>query len=250
VSIVDSPFDVLRIDPDADEEEIRQAYRERAKGTHPDRGGSAEEFLLVRTAYEEIKAGYGSENRDRNGHNADADTDANGDAGGASSDETTATTGTETEAGTEDEDDNTEAVTSRVEYLDYEVLDDHGWDLGDEDLFAKAASADLDPMDYGRFLVRPGESLLEAAENRGFAWPYACRGGACANCAIAVVEGDLEMPVNNILPSSMVDAGIRLSCNGIPTTDEMKVIYNVKHLPGLDELRLPPRPFEQAYAGD
>jgi hypothetical protein len=58
------------------------------------------------------------------------------------------------------------------------------------------------------------------------------------------------MPVNNILPSSMVDAGIRLSCNGIPTTDEMKVIYNVKHLPGLDELRLPPRPFEQAYAGD
>jgi hypothetical protein len=30
----------------------------------------------------------------------------------------------------------------------------------------------------------------------------------------------------------------------------MQVIYNVKHLPGLDELRLPPRPFEQAHLDD
>lgn len=182
--------------------------------------GSAAEFQRVRAAYEAAKAGR------------------------------------ELEAPPEEEeieeepepDDGPEGA--HVEYLNYAVLDDHGWDVGDSDLFGKAGDADLDPVNHGKFVVEPGESLLEAAENRGFAWPYACRGGACANCAVAVVEGELEMPADTILPPEMKAHGIRLSCNGIPVTDEMKVIYNIKHLPGLDELRLPPRPFEQAHASD
>ena len=234
---MDSPFDVLRIDPGSNEEEIKRAYRRRAKETHPDQGGSAEEFLLVRTAYEEIKAGY------RNGEWDDARADiSDGKAAENGRENATESNG--------DAEDEPEREVSRVEYLNYEVLDDHGWDIGDEDLFEKASEAGLDPMDYGRILVQPDESLLEAAENRGFAWPYACRGGACANCAVAVVSGEMAMPVNNILPPGMIDSGIRLSCNGIPVTDEMQVIYNVKHLPGLDELRLPPRPFEQAHLDD
>ena len=212
-----SPFEVLDIYPDADEAEIRRAYRECVLEAHPDHGGSAEEFQRVRAAYEQLRAG----------HDLGDETDP------------------ELEEETEPERDAT-----RVEYLDYEVLDDHGWDVGDADLFETAADADLDPADYGKFLVQPGESLLEAAENRGFAWPYACRGGACANCAVAVVEGELDMPADTILPPEMKAHGIRLSCNGVPITDEMKVLYNIKHLPGLDDLRLPPRPFEQAYAGD
>jgi hypothetical protein len=48
----------------------------------------------------------------------------------------------------------------------------------------------------------------------------------------------------------MLDRGIRLSCVGAPETEELQVVYNVKHLDELDELRLPPRPFESAYAGD
>ena len=230
---MESPFDVLRIDTDADEEEIKQAYRRRAKETHPDQGGSAEEFLLVRTAYKEIKAGY----REGITENGQGDADGGGSA--------------EAGPGAESEDaEEYSQETSQVEYLNYEVLDDHGWDIGDEDLFEKASAADLDPADYGRILVQPDESLLEAAENRGFAWPYACRGGACANCAVGVVEGEMAMPVNNILPPEMIDSGIRLSCNGMVVTDDMKVIYNVKHLPGLEELRLPPRPFKQAHLDD
>jgi ferredoxin len=213
---VASPFDVLRIDTDADEEAIEQAYRERVIEAHPDHGGSTEEFQLVRTAYKELKAGYDPED--------DTETDI--------------------EEKSQDED------GSRVEYLNYEVLGDHGWDLGDDDLFEKAADGGLDPEDYGEFLVEPHESLLEAAEHRGFMWPFACRGGACANCAVIVREGELSMPVNNILPPEMIDRGIRLSCNGIPITDEMKIVYNIKHLPGLEELRLPPRPFKQAHASD
>ncbi|WP_122089716.1 ferredoxin Fer [Halalkalicoccus subterraneus] len=220
-----SPFDVLSIDPDADDAEIDRAYRRRVMETHPDHGGSAREFQSVREAYEQLVSGeYDGRPVVESGPKAGADSDG-------------------------DEDDGDDEQ-SRVEYLNYEVLDDHGWSLDDEDLFEKAADAGLDATDYGRFLVQPNESLLEAAENRGFAWPYACRGGACANCAVAVVEGELEMPVNHILPPEMLDRGIRLSCNGTPGTDEMQVVYNIKNLPYLDELRLPPRPFEQAYVDD
>ena len=216
---MDSPFDVLRIDPDAEEWEVDQAYRRRVLETHPDQGGSAEEFRLVRAAYEEIRSGGGS--------------DWDGD-----------------EIEPEDPDGHRGSEQSRVEYLNYEVLDDFGWDLDDPDLFEKASGEDLDTGDYGRFVVEPHESLLQAAENRGFAWPYACRGGACANCAVAVTEGELTQPIDHILPSEMTDRGIRLSCNGKPTTDELRVVYNVKHLPDLDDLRLPPHPFERAHAND
>jgi len=48
---------VLGVDPDADEEEIRRAYRERVKETHPDAGGSRESFERVQWAYERLTDG-------------------------------------------------------------------------------------------------------------------------------------------------------------------------------------------------
>jgi ferredoxin len=215
-----SPFDVLRIDSDADEEEIEAAYRERVKQAHPDHGGSAEEFRAVKTAYERLEAGYRS-----NGESPERDG-----------------TGDRTEAS-----DEPRRVTSEVTYLNYDTLSDFGWRTDDEDLFEKAAAADLDEVDFGQFLVQPGQSLLQAAEDHDFAWPFACRGGACANCAILLLEGELSMPVSHVLPTDLMERGFRLSCNGMAVSGELKVVYNVKHMPELEELLLPPDPFEQAY---
>lgn len=216
-----SPFDVLRIDPDADEATIERAYRERVKEAHPDHGGSTEEFQRVRSAYEAAASDTRADPKDY----ADSSEEA------------------------EETDPEPEEPRHRVEYLNYERLADEGWALDDEDLFEKAAAAGFDPDDYGRFLAKPRETLLEAAENRGFSWPYSCRGGACANCAVAVVSGEMTAPVDHILPDEMTERGIRLSCVGEAITENMRVVYNVKHLPELDDLRLPPRPFERA-AGD
>ncbi|MFB6255087.1 MAG: ferredoxin Fer [Halobacteriaceae archaeon] len=209
-----SPFDILQIDKDADEETIKQAYRERVKETHPDQGGSAEEFQTVQAAYTAI-----------------------------TSEEWTK----QSETSPDFEDDFLE-YESEVEFLNYEVLDDFGWSIDDNNLFEKARDSDLDTQDYGEITVRPGETLLEAAERHGHTWPFACRGGACANCAIAVIEGEITQPVNHILPPEIIDENIRLSCNGIPITKSMKIIFNVKHLSYLDELRLPPYPFERSRA--
>jgi ferredoxin len=205
---VDSPFEILGVDPDANDEEIVRAYRERVIEAHPDQGGSRREFRAVKTAYEQIKSG---DERD-----------------------------IEREP---DEDD--EQPGSEVEYLNYEVLDDYGWDIDDGDLFENASEADLDATDHGHFVVKPDESLLEAAEDRGFAWPFACRGGACTNCAVAVKEGEMPPPASHVLPPEMIDRGIRLSCMTAPTTDA-KIVYNVKHLPEVAELLLPASRFERA----
>ncbi|AAG20271.1 ferredoxin [Halobacterium salinarum NRC-1] len=58
------------------------------------------------------------------------------------------------------------------------------------------------------------------------------------------------MPTDHILTADLIDQGFRLSCNGVPLSPELRVVYNVKHLPGLAELRLPPYPFEQAHVDD
>lgn len=218
------PFEILEVESDADDTAIDQAYRRRVMETHPDQGGSARAFQRVREAYEAITAmRNGDDPPEAVGEGEDADADA---------------------------DDGHHDAGARVEYLNYEVIADRGWSIDDEGLFAAAAAAGLDAEDYGEFRVDPGETLLEAAENRGFAWPYACRGGACANCAVAVVEGEMTVPIDHVLSSEMTERGIHLSCIGAPATAEMQVVYNVKHMPELDELRLPAYRFERTRSVD
>jgi ferredoxin len=245
---VSSPFEVLGVDPDADEEEIVAAYRRRVKETHPDRGGSTAAFKAVQEAYERIREGADGEIPEpepdpepepepeptpwTGGARADPEPEPDADA----------------ESGPRPPGD--EVADATVEYLNYAAAEDHGWSLEDPDLFETAAAAGLDEEDYGTVTVERGESLLEAAERNGLAWPYSCRGGACANCAVAIVDGELSQPVDHILPDELVDRGIRLSCVGAPITGSAQVVYNVKHLPDLEELRLPPHPYAPAGPTD
>ncbi|WP_435195963.1 ferredoxin Fer [Natronomonas sp. EA1] len=218
-----SPFDVLDIDPEASESEIKETYRARVKEAHPDQGGSIREFLAIKQAYERIQAGY------------DADDHA---------------AAMEAEPESVEFEEEADVEGTRVEFLDYQAMTDHGWELTDDDLFEKAADAELAPGSYGHLLVDENDTLLEAAEEDGNVWPFACRGGACTNCAVAVVEGEMPMPASHILPPSMTDRDIRLSCLAAPTSEEAKIVYNVKHLPGLDDLRLPASRFIQAELDD
>ncbi|SEN97273.1 Ferredoxin [Halorientalis persicus] len=220
---MDSPFDVLGLDPDADDAAIRDAYRRRVKEAHPDRGGSTREFQRVKEAYEKIQNGWEPDDRIPEPRSTETPQEPNPEP---------------------------EQEGHHVEYLNYEVLDDHGWELSDEDLFEKAADAYLDDEDYGELRVEDNQSLLEAAEDDGHAWPFACRGGACTNCAVAVVEGEMPTPTNHILPQEMLDRGIRLSCISAPVSDEAKIVFNVKYLPGVNELLLPASRFEGASTTD
>ena len=238
---MESPYDVLGVDVAADEDSVVRAYRERVKEAHPDHGGSVAEFKRVRRAYEHITAGrdpdaFGAEEADDRSGSGDPVDSRDGSPGDDSADE-----------GSDGADD---TLGPTVQYLDYAVVESHGWGLADDDLFEKAEAADLGVDSHGLLVVEPRETLLEAAERYGFSWPYACRGGACANCAVAVVEGDLEMPVSTVLDDDLIDRGVRLSCIGEPVTDDLKIVFNIEHLPGLAELRLPAEQFGNARADD
>lgn len=226
-----SPYTVLQVPRDADEEAVMAAYRERVLEVHPDQGGSPDDFQRVREAFEQIM-GPGDAT------DAGAGDHAPGTGEPGSDQPRRAPVGTKA------------PHYSDVTYLNYEVLDDHGWRLEDDDLFDRAAAAGLDREDHGEFTVEPGEYLLEAAEKAGLAWPFACRGGACSNCSLKLVEGEIPPPVNHVLTQELIDRGIRLSCITQPVSPEAKVVYNVKHLPGVKELLLPASRFEQAHADD
>lgn len=210
--------DVLGLDPEADGEAIERAYRRRLKEAHPDHGGSPTEFHAVRRAYEVLTDGEQH--------------------------------GPIRPPGSTGADDSPRRPAATVEYLDYTAIDADGTTPLADDCFDRARERGLDAPARGRFTVQPEETLLEAAERDGWAWPFACRGGACANCAVAVASGELDMPASHVLPDRLLDRGVRLSCVGRPATAELRVVYNLDHLPALEELRLPPDRFERARGAD
>ncbi|MCL7417590.1 MAG: 2Fe-2S iron-sulfur cluster-binding protein [Halalkalicoccus sp.] len=130
-----------------------------------------------------------------------------------------------------------------VEYLNYDVLTDRDWELDDPDLFEKAAETDLDEADHGTITVEGDEYVLEAAERHGLEWPYSCRGGACANCAAILAEGEIDIDLDQeILPEEAIgEHDVRLTCIGTPATEEVRIVFNAKHEPYLEDIVLPPR---------
>jgi ferredoxin len=119
--------------------------------------------------------------------------------------------------------------TATVEYLSYGVLQRQGWSREDEDLFEKAAAADLDERDYGTVEIPKNEYLLDGIEDEGYAWPFECRAGSCAKCSAFVHDGDLEMDMNLFLTDEEVEEmDIRLTCVAKPKSDEVQVIYEAR----------------------
>ena len=45
-------YEILEVEKDASKEEIKKAFREKVLKAHPDRGGTKEEFVELREAYE------------------------------------------------------------------------------------------------------------------------------------------------------------------------------------------------------
>lgn len=69
-------------------------------------------------------------------------------------------------------------------------------------------------------------SLVDVLLNEGFSPPYSCREGGCGACVCKVVDGDIEMRVNDVLDEDDIEEGDRLACQSVPITDTVTVTFD------------------------
>jgi len=72
---------------------------------------------------------------------------------------------------------------------------------------------------------RPGTTILQAARQMGMAPPFSCESGSCASCMARLVEGTVDMFVNNALDDDEVAEGWVLTCQSVPTSPSVHVVY-------------------------
>lgn len=71
----------------------------------------------------------------------------------------------------------------------------------------------------------PGTTVLQMARQLGLGPPSSCEAGSCATCMARIVEGTVTMHVNDALTPEEVDEGFILTCQAVPTSDKLEVIY-------------------------
>jgi ferredoxin-NADP reductase len=71
----------------------------------------------------------------------------------------------------------------------------------------------------------PGTTILQTARELGMAPPFSCESGSCATCMARLVDGAVEMYVNNALTDEEVEEGWVLTCQSVPTTPTVHVVY-------------------------
>lgn len=71
----------------------------------------------------------------------------------------------------------------------------------------------------------PGTTILQTARSMGFQPPFSCEAGNCATCMAKLLEGEVKMHVNDALFEDEVADGWILTCQSVPTTPTVHVVY-------------------------
>jgi len=71
------------------------------------------------------------------------------------------------------------------------------------------------------------DNILDGALAAGADLPFACKGGVCSTCKCKIIEGSVEMKVNYALEEDEVAKKLVLSCQAVPTSDVIKVDFDV-----------------------
>ena len=72
---------------------------------------------------------------------------------------------------------------------------------------------------------RPGTTILQTARQMGMSPPFSCESGSCATCMAQLVEGTVKMHVNDVLTDDEVAEGLVLTCQSVPTSPTVHVVY-------------------------
>lgn len=72
---------------------------------------------------------------------------------------------------------------------------------------------------------RGRSTILQSARWAGLPAPSSCEAGHCATCMARLVEGSVEMATNDVLTDEEVDEGWVLTCQAVPTSPVVRVVY-------------------------
>jgi ferredoxin-NADP reductase len=99
---------------------------------------------------------------------------------------------------------------------------------GSSDAAAPAAATQVTIELDGRTTTgqhRSGTTILQTARSMGLSPPYSCEAGDCATCMAKLTDGAATMHANNALFDDEVEGGWVLTCQAVPTTPTIHVIY-------------------------
>lgn len=69
-------------------------------------------------------------------------------------------------------------------------------------------------------------AILDAALDQGLDVPFACKGGVCCTCRAKVLDGEVEMVLNQGLEPAEVEAGYVLTCQSFAVTDKVTLSFD------------------------
>ena len=71
----------------------------------------------------------------------------------------------------------------------------------------------------------PGDTVLQTARMAGLRAPSSCETGSCGTCMARVTQGSARMINNDALDDDEVDEGWVLTCQSLPTSRTVRVVY-------------------------
>ena len=72
---------------------------------------------------------------------------------------------------------------------------------------------------------RDGDTLLQTARLAGLRAPSSCEIGSCGTCMARLTQGSARMVNNDALTEEEVDEGWVLTCQSLPTSESVTVVY-------------------------
>jgi ferredoxin len=72
---------------------------------------------------------------------------------------------------------------------------------------------------------RHGDTLLQTARLAGLNAPSSCETGSCGTCMAQLTRGSVRMINNNALTEEEVAEGWVLTCQSLPTSESITVVY-------------------------
>jgi ring-1,2-phenylacetyl-CoA epoxidase subunit PaaE len=80
--------------------------------------------------------------------------------------------------------------------------------------------------EYTFELNTDGENILDAGLRNGVDLPFSCKGGVCATCKARLIEGEVDMDLNQALRADEIDKGYILTCQSHPISKKVVVDFD------------------------